>query len=592
MRSMKSSASYLQDLEQEAKPRSGLTRICWRVSKDTRFENTALVVIIANAAWIGIDLDWNNPGTNELPFIIGENVFCCIFTLELITKWFGYVPKSAFLFDRGGDGGSCRFMGWNLFDLFLVLLMIVETWIVAPLMTGDTGMNQLSTLRLLRLLRISRVFRLVPELGMMVKSMGAAARSVSSTLVLAIGIMYVFAIILTQWAKTGGRLDKCVADGEICFDYYFGTIGKSLLSLMQILVYDDTFSLIRPTMDEAWHIGALLILFICVGSFTVLNMLIGVICEIVGVTTTEEKEKVLRARVREVFAQLDADHDGGISREEFTEKLDLLEKLGIDQALVRSAFDIIDVNESDMLELDEFIKMIFKLLHPPEAQDLMKINQKLDRICESVDVDPANPALVGNGSATTGKMSRPSSWPADAPSPQKLEELLLNHTDRLASLEVEVRALTESITRSGAVILPKGYESHLNEDVGCPESLGQFMRMQLAHLSAQLARQSNQIMRLERTCAYCEGKDIVHQTFSSSAEKQTPEFVYDKQTVPASAVVQQDHVQDVQIHDPEATSSGKNFCGSCVAQGAQRDRSMGTIHVDEIDTEDHTHSRI
>merc|ERR1719487_2909281 len=136
--------------------------------------------------------------------------------------------------------------------------MIMETWILR-----EGGLSQFSMLRLLRLLRISRVFRMVPELGMMVKSMVAAARSVSSTLVLAVGIMYVFSIILTQWAKSDrARLERCV--GEICFGEMFGTIPRSMLTLMQVLVFDDTFSLIRACMTEALAIGYLLIFFILV----------------------------------------------------------------------------------------------------------------------------------------------------------------------------------------------------------------------------------------------------------------------------------------------------------------------------------------
>jgi hypothetical protein len=44
---------------------------------------------------------------------------------------------------------------------------------------------------------------------------------------------------------------------------------------MQILVYDDTFDLIRNTMAMSMLMGLLLIVFIIVGAFTVLNMLIG-----------------------------------------------------------------------------------------------------------------------------------------------------------------------------------------------------------------------------------------------------------------------------------------------------------------------------
>jgi len=89
---------------------------------------------------------------------------------------------------------------WNLLDVLLVSLMVVDNWILSFLYSDEEGqskMSALSTLRVLRLLRVSRIFQLVPELAVMVKSMAAAARSVSSTLVLAVGLMYVYAIVFT-----------------------------------------------------------------------------------------------------------------------------------------------------------------------------------------------------------------------------------------------------------------------------------------------------------------------------------------------------------------------------------------------------------
>eukprot|EP00746_Dinoflagellata_sp_MGD_P045234 gnl/MRDRNA2_/MRDRNA2_210839_c0_seq1.p2 gnl/MRDRNA2_/MRDRNA2_210839_c0~~gnl/MRDRNA2_/MRDRNA2_210839_c0_seq1.p2 ORF type:complete len:389 (-),score=61.51 gnl/MRDRNA2_/MRDRNA2_210839_c0_seq1:375-1421(-) len=222
--------------------------------------------------------------------------------------------------------------------------MIVETWVLPMLFSASGSFSQLSTLRLLRLLRISRIFRMVPELGMMVKSMIAAVRSVSSTFLLAVGIMYVFAIILTQWAKgiempeeevvpdgdvsealnvpnlsmvmNVSGLTKCEPIGEEEEEpsteeqliEAWGTIPRSLLSLMQILVFDDTFSLIRTTMLLNFSLGFLLIFFILVASFIVLIVLIGVIWEILSSATADEKEELLQAKVEEmedIFQQTD-----------------------------------------------------------------------------------------------------------------------------------------------------------------------------------------------------------------------------------------------------------------------------------------------
>lgn len=78
--------------------------------------------------------------------------------------------------------------------------MVIENWVLVWFI--DEGqLSSLSVLRLVRLCRIARLIRLIPELGVMVKSMFAAARSVSSSMLLQLGIMYVFAIIFTKWGK-------------------------------------------------------------------------------------------------------------------------------------------------------------------------------------------------------------------------------------------------------------------------------------------------------------------------------------------------------------------------------------------------------
>lgn len=367
-----------------------VTRFAKKVVFNATWEKAVLVVILSNAAWIGFDVDWNNGGEGNLDpvvFQIAENLYCSLFAFELIMRLLTYENKLLFFKDP-----AC----WksNNFDMFLGLLMILEVWILENI-TGGANLNQFSLirlLRLLRLLRISRIFRMVPELGTMVKSMAGAARSVSSALMLEVGIMYIFAVILAQWTKE--HTDPCythimLEDEDGCFlNDFFGTITKSLVTLLQILVFDDTFSIIRPILTETWYMGCLLILFIVLGSWTVLNMLIGIIAELVYTGTAEEKMKILELRVREVFASLDADGSGTVSREEFNRNgaHNQLVKLGISRDILRNAFDILDNDGSGTFDMDEFMSMIMKLLNPPQSQDLQVLQQRIAQIGAQLNI--------------------------------------------------------------------------------------------------------------------------------------------------------------------------------------------------------------
>jgi len=246
------------------------------------------------------------------------------------------------------------------------------------------------------------LFVLVPELGIMVKSMSAALRSVSSTMILAMLVTYVWGIVLTLWAKgkpafTGQQreiaLKEQQASGggdqvpDVDDTNFFGSLGWSCLSLVSLLVYDDAFSLIRQVMIESKLMGLLLILFIVIGAFTVLNMLIGVICEIVSSTKIEEEEKMLMEKIQNLFAEMDEDGSGNLTRSEFEAKIALLRRLGLNEDVCKLAFDLIDRDGSGTLSMSEFLDVTLRLLHPPASQDLLKIGRNVLSLCDRLGVD-------------------------------------------------------------------------------------------------------------------------------------------------------------------------------------------------------------
>mmetsp|Transcript_10437 Transcript_10437/g.18794 ORF Transcript_10437/g.18794 Transcript_10437/m.18794 type:complete len:649 (-) Transcript_10437:237-2183(-) len=382
-----------------------LTTVWGRIVTTQLFENTALLLILSNAIWIGVDVNYNvkdaESQTRDVPkefFQIGESLFCIAFIAEMVLRILAHEPRVSFFTDP-------KHAPWNIFDFSLVVLMIFETWILAYAfnLEDNDDFRFLSSLRLLRLLRISRVFRLVPELGIMVKSLMAAVRSVSSTAVLAIGIMYIFAILLTQWVKSYDEDRVCLVEDDagnltqICIQDWFGTIPDSFLTLAQILVFDDTFEIVRPIFKEDVRTGMLLVVYMLIVSFTILNMLIGIICDIVSETEKEEKQKMLRIEVEEIFKYIDAEGKGVIVRDEFESAdraLVRLEAMGIGKTVLQNAFDILDRDGVGKLELADFVAMIFKCLNPPTSSDVLLINRKIDRLAELLGVGRTATAVL------------------------------------------------------------------------------------------------------------------------------------------------------------------------------------------------------
>jgi len=350
-----------------------------------RFETFIITVICLNAITIGVEIELMDSVTLATPKVLDdlEYFFFVIFGGEILMRLWCTKPRILFI------TGTMKW--WNGLDSILVLMMILSLFVLTSKTIVNGGSNgheegsggfdpkKLTTLRLLRLVRLTRLFRMFPELGIVVKSMAAAARSVSSMFIIIIFIMYVWSIILTQWAKSGLYVD------EERYQNFFDGIGYSMLTLMQMLVFDDTFDLIRVVEKDSLVVAILILIFICLGSFTCLNMLIGVICEIVSRTNQDEMEKIKRAEIELLFQKLDADCSGTITRQELIDAnlksgTIIRKMIGIDFKLLLTAFDIVDKDENGVLERNVFIEMIFKLLHPPETQDVLLILRKLTKL--------------------------------------------------------------------------------------------------------------------------------------------------------------------------------------------------------------------
>jgi hypothetical protein len=328
--------------EQEALEKFNANTCCGRLARNSYFEYITLGIIIFNALYLGYDANYSamygKPDDlygSDMPlgFTVMENLFCLFFTGELLIRFFGYVKKVTCLTDIA-----------FLFDLVLVALMVVETWILAFLGAGG-ALSQLSILRLLRLVRILRMGKLLryfPELALIVKGMAAAVRSVGCAAILLMMVLYVFSIVFTSEYHQGWKTDKDVNDAEDEILQYFGTMGKSMrhLFIMGTILDDITAGLnaIRGT-DKIGMVLCFLAV-VLISAFTLFNMLLGILCEVVDATSAGEKmhtaEKNLNVTIEDFFKTMDIDGDGMITRSEFRTMKDTpkimhaLEELDID----------------------------------------------------------------------------------------------------------------------------------------------------------------------------------------------------------------------------------------------------------------------
>jgi len=306
---------------------------CQIVARSSWFEKTTLAVIGFNAVWIAVDTDMNKAAMliDAHPiFQFAENGFCMYFTWEWVMRFCSFRRKKDGLKDA-----------WFVFDSFMVFMMVMETWVMGVVILaigsgfsgGNTGM-----LRLLRLLRLSRMARMAkllhafPELLILIKGMASATRSVFVTLLLLFMLIYLFSIAFRQ-----------LTDGSAVGSRYFPDMWVSMHTLwIDGTLLDGPGNVVSMLLDESLVFVLIFYVFVLLAALTVMNMLIGVLCEVVSAVAATERETIMMTTVKEGFDRiireggLDTDGDHMISRTEFVAILDnpsavkLLDKVDVD----------------------------------------------------------------------------------------------------------------------------------------------------------------------------------------------------------------------------------------------------------------------
>merc|ERR1711933_293659 len=101
---------------------------------------------------VGVQTDWMARNLKEVPpvpFQVLEWIFGIVFTVELAVRLFAHGWHFFYKPEIG-------WMGWNLFDLTIVILQWLE--ILLELMAAGLGLD-FSLLRILRLMRVIRLAR-------------------------------------------------------------------------------------------------------------------------------------------------------------------------------------------------------------------------------------------------------------------------------------------------------------------------------------------------------------------------------------------------------------------------------------------------
>jgi len=279
---------------------------------------------------------------SPLSFQAVEHTFVALFTIEIVVRATALQTFRRAIRDR-----------WFVFDSVLVITMIMEIWVLTifGLIMGNqetSSVGTLSMIRILRAIRVTRVARICqffPELRTMVAGMLGGVRSVMLTYVILVVVTYTFAVFLRQLGISRGWGEE-----------HFGTVPRSFYTLLFVSLFPDNAFLMDQILEDSKFGAALYYFFLLLTAVTIMNMLIGILCDNVFQVSDKQKKKrnveKMSKVLKSVILSMDKDSDRIVTKNEFVSILDnpmalqMLTDIGVDVDMLVSEADFIYSSET------------------------------------------------------------------------------------------------------------------------------------------------------------------------------------------------------------------------------------------------------
>ena len=248
-----------------------------RIRSNKIFELFVISVIVFSALLVGAKTYQIPEPFNRITVFL-DWFITAFFLTEITIRFLAEKKKSHFFKDF-----------WNLFDTTIVLVSIV------PIENSEAAVIA----RLVRVFRVLRMVSFIPELRILLTSLIKALPQLGYVMLLMFIIFYIYAAV-------GSTLFYDINE-EL-----WGDIAISLLTLFRVMTFEDWTDVMYETMEVYPLSWIFYISFIFFTAFAFLNMVIGIVVNVM------EQE---HAKARE--EQKDADQEPTIA--DLNQKIDILQ---------------------------------------------------------------------------------------------------------------------------------------------------------------------------------------------------------------------------------------------------------------------------
>ncbi|CAJ1328980.1 unnamed protein product [Effrenium voratum] len=183
-----------------------------------------------------------------------------------------------------------------------------------------------------------------------------AMRSVLVTLGLLMIVTYVYAIAFTALSK----------EYQFAQTYFRDVPASMFTCIVRGALLDEVSALLDDVGRESGAVVALFLSYVLIAAVTVMNLLIGVLCEVVGLVATVEREELqisfVQAQLEKMVAAVDLDGNGMISQHEM--KMILQSKEGV------RALHSVGVDPVSLVDLADVLFPLREGQHEEERQEM------------------------------------------------------------------------------------------------------------------------------------------------------------------------------------------------------------------------------
>jgi len=257
----------------------------------------------------------------------------------------------------------------------------------------------LKIFRLARILRVVRMVRFLQPLRIMTGLILGSMMQLLWLFILLLGVIYVFAVVLTQGASDYRFLRSPQVVSKVEKD--FGTLPKSLYTLFLSMTGGVSWGEPAAHTQDIGHVYfAVFVFFVFFTFFSVLNIVTGLFVDGAIQQANDDRSTMIEKAVEmrqqcgkalaELLQEIDVDNSGYISREEWDLALAdrnimaMMNGLEIDPKQTDNLFALLDDNNDQIVGIEEFVAGMMRLKGIAKAIDIHLLMSKVGDVNQQV----------------------------------------------------------------------------------------------------------------------------------------------------------------------------------------------------------------